>query len=92
MPIDIRLIRTFVAVFDEGSVVGASRARGYSPAAVSRQIGALQRRLGVLLFEPEGRSIRPTDAAFELVAHARVYLEAADDFDRYSSSAWHPVG
>ncbi|MGW9346013.1 LysR family transcriptional regulator, partial [Streptomyces albidoflavus] len=57
--------------------------RGYSTAAISRQIGELQRRLGFRLFEPAGRSIRPSDEALELAARARPLLAEADHFEAF---------
>jgi len=82
MALDLRVLATLVAVVDCGSVVGASEARGYSPAAVSRQLSSLQQRLGVRLFAPSGRSIRPLPPALELAAIARPLLEAAARAER----------
>ena len=84
--ITVNVLKTFVAVVDCGSIVGAARARGYSPAAVSRQMGWLQRRLGVTFFEPEGRSIRATEAALEYAARAREFVDEVYRFERYSST------
>jgi DNA-binding transcriptional LysR family regulator len=87
--ITVDVLKTFVAVIDCGTVVGAARLRGYSPAAVSRQMGWLQRRLGVRFFEPHGRSIRATDAALEYVVRAREFVDEVQRFERYSSAFGH---
>lgn len=79
----LRILRTLVAVVEFGSVVGAARFLGYSPAAISRQIAALQRQLGVRLFVPEGRGIRPTALAVQLVDRARQVVQQADDLEDY---------
>ncbi|MCB1863738.1 MAG: LysR family transcriptional regulator, partial [Gammaproteobacteria bacterium] len=42
-------MRTFNAVVDAGSFVGAADALGFSKAAVSRYVGDLETRLGVRL-------------------------------------------
>jgi len=78
----LSVLKTFVTVVECGSMVGAAHRRGYSAGAVTRQMGWLQRRLGVRLFEPDGRSIRPTDDAIELVEYARAAIDEADRFDR----------
>ncbi|WP_170285647.1 LysR family transcriptional regulator [Microbacterium rhizomatis] len=83
--VDLGVLKTFLAVIDSGSVVAAARERGYSPAAVSRQIGWLQRRMGVRFFEPDGRSIRPTSDALEFAVRARELVDEVNRFERYSS-------
>ncbi|MBW9110470.1 LysR family transcriptional regulator [Microbacterium trichothecenolyticum] len=74
----LEVIRTLVAVYDTGSVVGAATRQGYSTSAVSRQIGAFQRELGMTLFEPDGRGIRATNALLDLVDEMRQLVEQAD--------------
>lgn len=81
---DLAVIQSFLAVIDCGSIVEASRARGYSPAAVSRQLARLQSRLGVRLFVPDGRSIRPTEAAILLAVRARELVAEVERFREYS--------
>jgi DNA-binding transcriptional LysR family regulator len=82
--VDLNVLQTFLAVIDAGSLTAAARQRGYSTAAVSRQIATLQRRYGVTLFEPCGRSIRPTSAALEFADQARALAGEAARFDSYS--------
>lgn len=79
--ISLEVMRTFVAVVDRGSVVDAARVCGYSPAAISRQMSAFQRGLGVRLFEPAGRGIRSTPIAEELAASARALLLESARFE-----------
>lgn len=78
------ILKTFVSVMECGSVVGAARERGYSPAAVSRHIAWLQKRLGVELFVPDGRSIRPTAAAVAFVDRARDIVDELQRFEEFS--------
>lgn len=81
MTVDLVALESVVAVFDLGTVVDAARARGYSPAAISRHIGRLERRLGIQLFEPDGRSIRPTSDTVRLVDRARPLLAEVLTFE-----------
>jgi DNA-binding transcriptional LysR family regulator len=78
----LSVLKTFVAVMECGSMIEASRARRYSAGAVTRQIGWLQRRIGVRLFEPDGRSIQPTVEAITLVEYARAAIREAERFDQ----------
>lgn len=82
MSTDLHALRSFVAVVECGSVVGAARRSGYSAAAVSRQLGRLQRRLGVKLFVPAGRGIRATDEALQLAQEARRLFVEVRRFER----------
>lgn len=86
------ILKTFVSVMESGSVVGAARERGYSPAAVSRHIAWLQKRLGVELFVPDGRSIRPTPAAVAFVDRARDIVEELQRFEEFSDQFATTVG
>lgn len=86
------VLRTFVAVVDHGSVIAAARECGYTPAAVSRQMSRLQRRLGVALFEPDGRGIRATAIAEELATGARRLLRESSEFDAFTREVCRSVG
>jgi len=86
MMIRLEVMRSFVAVYECGSVTHAARRQGYSPAAVSRQIGKLQRTLGVALFEPDGRGIRPTAHAARLAELARDMLVELDRLESCMTS------
>lgn len=81
--LNLRILKTFLAVVDAGSVIGAARKRGYSAAAVSRQMAELQRRLDIQLFEPDGRGIRPSAHALQLAERARGLMAEADRLEEY---------
>ena len=53
-----------------GTVNGAAATLNYTPSAVSHQIRALSRELGVTLLTKEGRGVRLTPAARLLLARA----------------------
>ncbi len=68
--IDLRRLHVLRAVAHYGTVTAAARALHFTPSAASQQIRQLARDLGVDLLEPQGRGIRLTPAAENLLAHA----------------------
>jgi DNA-binding transcriptional LysR family regulator len=72
-------VRSFLATVEEGSLSAAARALGITQPTLSRQISALEDRLGVTLFERGHRSTDLTAAGLELVDHVRVMFNAAND-------------
>jgi DNA-binding transcriptional LysR family regulator len=54
----IDAMKVFITAIDEGSLVGASRKLGRSPAAVSRAVTFLEARVGVQLLHRTTRSIK----------------------------------
>ena len=74
-------MQAFVAVADEGGFARASRRLSLSPPAVTRAIGALERRLGAPLFHRTTRRVRLTDAGTRFLSDCRRILgelEAAE--------------
>jgi DNA-binding transcriptional LysR family regulator len=72
----IDAMKVFVTTLDEGSLVGASRKLGRSPAAVSRAIAFLEARVGAELLHRTTRSIRMSEAGEQYaVACRRVLTE-----------------
>jgi DNA-binding transcriptional LysR family regulator len=76
--LDIRRLRVLHAVSAYGSVTGAAVALGYSAPAVSQQLAALEREVGMRLTERAGRGIELTAAAAILVAHTDALLARLD--------------
>ncbi|MCO1337554.1 hypothetical protein BJH93_01385 [Kocuria polaris] len=66
MAIDTRTLKTMHAVVSTGSFAAAGRELGYTASAVSQQMSALERSLGIRLFEREARRVIPTEAALYL--------------------------
>lgn len=69
--------RAFLATAEEGSFSAAARALGTTQPTVGRQVAALERELGVTLFERIGSSLELTTAGLELVEHVRAMGDAA---------------
>ncbi|MGW4042220.1 LysR family transcriptional regulator [Streptomyces sp. NPDC004721] len=83
---NLQRLRYLLAVVDTGTVTGASTRLHVAQPAISRQLHALERELGVELFERAGSRLRLSAAgqafvplAQDLLAHAsRVQLAAGD--------------
>lgn len=69
--------RGFLVTAEEGSLSAAARALGLAQPTLGRQVRALERDLGVALFERTGRGLTLTPSGLELVEHVRAMGEAA---------------
>jgi DNA-binding transcriptional LysR family regulator len=77
----IDAMKVFVAVLDEGSLAGAGRKLGKSPAAVSRAVAFLEAHVGVQLLHRTTRSLHISEAGERYAVACRrmlVDLEEAD--------------
>ncbi len=61
--------RSFLATAEEGSFSAAARVLEQTQPTVGRQVAALERALGVTLFERVGKSLNLTTAGAELLVH-----------------------
>ena len=68
---DWALVKSFVAVLDTGSLMGAARKLGAQRPTLSRHIAELEAQLGTPLFERTGRGVVPTAAALAIETAAR---------------------
>ncbi|HEX5115191.1 MAG TPA: LysR family transcriptional regulator [Pseudonocardiaceae bacterium] len=68
--LDVRRLRVLRSVVTSGSISAAAANLGYTPSAVSQQIGVLEREAGMPLLEKAGRGVRPTAAGRLLARHA----------------------
>ena len=69
--ITLRQLQIFLAAVEHGNFIRAAKQLGLTPPAVSMQMSRLSEELGASLFEKEGRSILPTEAATALVPYAK---------------------
>ncbi len=76
--LDVRRLRVLHAVSAYGSVTAAAAALGYSAPAVSQQLAALEREVGMTLTERAGRGLELTPAALILVGHTDALLARLD--------------
>lgn len=71
-------MRTLVAVADAGNFSEAAKRLGLTPPTVTRNIAALEQRLGTRLFVRTTRSVRMTDAGVRFAEDARRLLTDID--------------
>ena len=79
---DWALVKSFVAVLDAGSLMGAARKLGAQQPTLSRHIAELEAQLAVPLFERTGRGLVPTVAAHAIAAAAREMESGAEALAR----------
>jgi DNA-binding transcriptional LysR family regulator len=72
--VELRQLRAFVIVAEEGHIGRAASRLGVAQPPLSQQIKRLERRIGYPLFERHSRGVRLTDAGLELVPAARAAL------------------
>lgn len=81
-PMNLDHLRVLVAVLECGTFTAAAARLKLSQPAVSQHMAALERDVGIPLFERAGRLRMPTDAARELGDRGRAALAALEDADR----------
>lgn len=72
-------MKTFVAVVDAGSFIGAADPLGMSKAAVSRHVSDLEQRLGVRLLQRTTRRLSLTDEGQAFYARSKEALALVDE-------------
>jgi DNA-binding transcriptional LysR family regulator len=77
--VELRQVGTFRAVAEELSFSKAAARLGYVQSSVSAQVGALERELGVPLFDRLGRRISLTDAGEVLFSYSGRLLSLAEE-------------
>jgi DNA-binding transcriptional LysR family regulator len=79
---DWSLVRSFLAVLDAGSLMGAARQLGAQQPTLSRHVAELEAQLGAPLFERTGRGVTPTLLALAVADAARQMQDGADALAR----------
>ena len=74
---DWTLTRSFLAVAETGSLSQAARALKLSQPTLGRHIAEMETALGLTLFTRQPKGLTPTEAALDLLPHARAMREAA---------------
>lgn len=75
---DLRHLRSLIAVIDHGGLRTAAAAEHIAQPAITRHLQALERELGVALFERSGRGVKATPAARQLYDTTKPHLIALD--------------
>ncbi|HEX2750038.1 MAG TPA: LysR family transcriptional regulator, partial [Verrucomicrobiales bacterium] len=85
--VELRQLRYFVAVAEEGSISRAAKNIFLTQSALSRQIKALEETLGQCLLERQAHSVRLTRAGEVLLPEARHLLQQAEQLFQRARSA-----
>jgi LysR family transcriptional regulator, low CO2-responsive transcriptional regulator len=88
--VTLNQLRTFLAVAETGSVRAAAQDLVVTQAAVSASMTALQKSLGVVLLEPDGRGLRLTAAGQAYSGYVRRVLGLLDEAGRAAAAAADP--
>lgn len=83
--LDWNQLRAFLHTAEAGSLSEAARRLGLTQPTLSRQVAAIEKRLGVSLFERIGRSLQPTSTGLALLEHARNMGAAAQELSLAAS-------
>ncbi|MDX1529795.1 MAG: LysR family transcriptional regulator [Gammaproteobacteria bacterium] len=86
---DLRRLRTLIAVADWGSVSEAARRLHITQPALSRRIKEFEAELGVKLFERVGRGLVPTGEGEELLQHGRGLLDQVEALEEHARLLAH---
>ena len=76
--IDWNQLKAFLETAETGSLSAAARKLGLTQPTLSRQVAAIERRMGVTLFERVGKSMALTPTGLDLLEHARAMGAAAE--------------
>ena len=76
--LDWNQLKAFLETAEAGSLSAAARKLGLTQPTLSRQVAAIERRMGVTLFERVGKAMALTSTGLDLLEHARAMGAAAE--------------
>jgi DNA-binding transcriptional LysR family regulator len=76
--LDWNQLRAFLETAETGSLSAAARKLGLTQPTLSRQVAAIEQRMGVTLFERVGKAMVLSSTGVELLEHARAMGAAAE--------------
>ncbi|AOW12430.1 LysR family transcriptional regulator [Hydrogenophaga crassostreae] len=76
--LDWNQLKAFLETAETGSLSAAARKLGLTQPTLSRQVAAIELRMGVTLFERVGKTMALTATGLDLLEHARAMGSAAD--------------
>ena len=90
--LDWNQLKAFLETADTGSLSAAARKLGLTQPTLSRQVAAIERQMGVTLFERVGKSMLLTPTGLELLEHARAMGAAAEALSLAATGRSQAVG
>ncbi|NHW98605.1 LysR family transcriptional regulator [Pseudomonas koreensis] len=85
---DVRFLKSLVAVVETGSIAAAARRESRTAAAISQRVQALERLLGCTLLLRTAHAARPSDQCLLILPKIRAIIELVQDLQ----SDLHPDG
>lgn len=76
--LDWNQLKAFLETAETGSLSAAARKLGLTQPTLSRQVAAIEQRMGVTLFERVGKTMALTPTGMDLLEHARAMGAAAE--------------
>ncbi len=76
--LDWNQLKAFLETAETGSLSAAARKLGLTQPTLSRQVAAIEQRMGVTLFERVGKAMALTPTGLDLLEHARAMGAAAE--------------
>ena len=92
IPVELKNLRTFQTIVDQGSYQKAADCLGYTQSTVTIHIQQLEEELGIPLFERTGRRMVLTQVGEQALSQARELLAAADRLAQVGRAGQEPSG
>jgi len=90
--LDWNQLKAFLETAETGSLSAAARKLGLTQPTLSRQVSAIEQRMGVTLFERVGKAMALTPTGLDLLEHARAMGAAAEALGLAATGRSEAVG
>lgn len=90
--LDWNHLKAFLETAETGSLSAAARKLGLTQPTLSRQVAAIEQRMGVTLFERVGKAMALTPTGLDLLEHARAMGAAAEALGLAATGRSEAVG
>lgn len=90
--LDWNQLKAFLETAETGSLSAAARKLGLTQPTLSRQVAAIEQRMGVTLFERVGKAMALTSTGLDLLEHARAMGAAAEAMGLAATGRSQAVG